>query len=465
VSYVSFPKVSDVINGVSQDIRQQLSALVGTSGQPILVDYTNRIHKQMLRFSRWNFLKSEPQYFLTALGQSSYWVGPIGTGPAGVVDTKLNLSDVYQFKKDSVIDLSNQRNLKWLFTAPMGPNLIDRTGMGRPGLPATYGQNMNDPNILQIFPPPDNENNSTPAPQVPIVQTTTGGALPQRMYLVKITFVDSLGGESTSTTVGAPVFLTSGQLAVVKSPATGYWGVIPDDSTSAGVQYNKYNVYAVQAALTNGVPTNEGTETKQNSVPISFGADWTEPTSGLITTGQMVPLVNTMQPMGAYVIKFEYYKNRVKLTTADQYLQIPDDYTDVVIAGVTSLVYKLMGKIPEMQAQYQLFKAGLTEMVADKNLFPEGVEYIRPDSGTYVNTQILGYLDPFFSLIIPFPITWFNYLESTSWNQIQRDVRSAVKKSQRQIFTLMRRTKTVYLGAARFVKAKLRSWHSEQTAN
>jgi len=397
MAYTIFPKVSDVINGVSQDIRNQLSAQIGTTGQPILIDYTNRIHKQMLRFSRWPFLKSEPQYFLTQLGQSNYWVGPTGTGPAGTVETSLNLPDVYQFKKDSVIDLSNQRMLKWLFTAPMGPNLITRTGAGRPGLPATFGQNLNDPNILQIFPPPDNQNNTSPEPQVPVVQTVIGGALPVRTYLLKITFVDSLGGESDSTTTGAPLFIRANSLAVVKSPAIGYFGVLPDGGAQSGVQYNQYNVYAVQAVLnSSGIPQNEGSETLQNSVPISFGTDWTEPTSGLITTGKAVPLVNTLQPLGAYVIKFEYYKNRIRLLTADQYLQIPEDYLDVVIMGVTWLAYKLMGKFQEAQAQYAMYKAGMTEMIWDKNQFPEGVEYMRPDAATYVNTQILGYLDPFY---------------------------------------------------------------------
>lgn len=396
MAYTSFPQVADVINGVSQDVRQQLSALINTSGQPILIDYTNRVHKQMLRFSRWNFLKSEPLYFLTNLGQSSYWVGPVGQGPAGTVETNLNLTDVYQFKKDSVMDLSNQQELKWLFTSPQGPNLIDRTGAGRPGLPAVFCQNLNDPNILMIFPPPNNQNNTSPAPQVPIVDAVMGGALPARTELLKITFVDSLGGESTSTTTGAPLYLPASTLSVVKSPATGYFGVLPDDNSISGVKYNRYNVYAVQATLVNGVPTNEGTETLQNSVPILFGTDWTEPTSGLITSGPQVPRNNTLQPMGAYVIKFEYYKNRIKLVTADQYLQIPDDYIDVIINGVTYYAYKIMGKIQEAQMIYSQYKAGLTEMIADKNLFPEGVEFIRPDSNSYVNTQILGYLDPFF---------------------------------------------------------------------
>ncbi len=396
MAYNTFPKVSDVINGVSQDVRNQLSSQFGTAGQPVLIDYTNRIHKQMLRFSRWPFLKSEPQYFLTDMGQSSYWVGPVGTGPAGTVETGLNLLDVYQFKKDSVMDLSNQQALKWLFTSPQGPNLIDRTGAGRPGLPAVFTQNLNDPNILQIFPPPNNQNNSQPSPQVPITTTTVSGALPARTYLIKYTLVDTLGGESTSTTVGAPTYIPANSLAMMKSPATGYFGQLPDSFSQSGIQYNRYNVYAVQAGLVNGVPQNEGTETKQNSVPILFGTDWTEPGTGLTTNGVSVPRVNTLQPVGAYVIKFEYYRNRIKLVDADQFLQVPDDYIDILIAGVTWLVYKLMGKTQEAQMQYQLFRSGMTEMIQDKNLFPEGVEFIRPDSNSYVNTQILGYLDPFF---------------------------------------------------------------------
>lgn len=396
MAYTTFPTVQQVIDGVSRDVRQQLSSVIGTPGHHVLIDYTNRIHKQMLRFSRWGFLKSDPLYFLTQLGQSSYWVGPTGAGPAGTVETGLNLQDVYQYKKDSVVDLSNQRALKWLSASPMGPNLIDRTGIGRPGLPAVYCQNLNEPNVLQIYPPPNNENNSTPDPQVPVVTTSVGGALAARLYLLKYTYVDTLGGESTSTTTGAPLYIPANSLGVVKTPATGIFGEIPDAATVAGVSYKRYNVYAVQAVLVNGIPTNEGTETLQNVSPIAFGTDWTEPTSGLTTTGRAVPLVNTLQPIGAYVIKFEYYKNRLKITTADQFLQVPDDYFDVIVNGVTYMAYKLMGKSQEATEMYQLYRSGLTEMVADKNLFPEGVEFIRADSSTYVNTQILGYLDPFF---------------------------------------------------------------------
>jgi|SRR5919109_245734 hypothetical protein len=397
MSYVTFPTVQTIINGVSQDVRTQLSANPATAGQPILIDYVNRTHKQMLRFSRWRFLNSEPLFFLTQKGQSVYWLGPKGQGPAGSVDTGLNLQDVQNIKKDSVVDLSNQKPLKWLSASPSGPNLLDRAGAGRPGLPSVFVHNPNDPNILFLYPPPDNQNTSQPVPQPPVVTTQSGGALPLRTYLIKITLVDQLGGESTAATTGSPIFVLGNNLAVVKSPAYGIFGQVPDESTVTGNQYNQYNVYAVQAILNpNGTVTNEGSETLQNASPIAIGTDWVEPTSGLITTGKSVPKVNTLQPVGAYVIKFEYFKNRINLNAVSQFLQIPDDYQDIVIQGVTYFAWRILGKLQEAQLCYQEYRRGLSEMVQDKNLFPEGVEFIRPDTNSYVNTQILGYLDPFF---------------------------------------------------------------------
>lgn len=395
MSYVTFPFVSDVLSAVSQDIRDQLSATAGP-GQNILIDYTNRVHKAMLRFSRWPFVLSEPQYFLTEYGQTSYWLGPMGSAPPGCVDTLLNLPDVDKVRRDSVLDITNLRELKWYNQQPIGPNLINRGGIGRPGLPAVYVQNPNDPNIVQIFPPPNNQNAVQPVPQVPIVQPVTGGALPVRTYLLKVTFIDSLGGESTSTTIGAPLFLASGALAMVKSPATGIFGVLPENATVSGVKYGWYNVYATVATIVNGQPTNEGSETLQNAAPIAFGTDWTEPTSGLITTGRSVPTQNTLQQFGAYIIKFDYYKNRSDLTLTTQKLQIPNDYFDIIVQGVQALAYKLLGKPSEAQESFQLYQAGMREMVMDKNNFPEGKEFIRPDVGTFVNQQILGYLPPNF---------------------------------------------------------------------
>lgn len=393
MSYVTFPTVQDIINGVGQDIRNQLSS-TAAPGQSILIDYTNRVHKQILRFSRWNFLLSEPQYFLTQYGQSNYWLGPKGQGNPGTVETGLNLPDVDKIKKDSVIDIANVKQLKWLSAQPYYITLQNRAGAGRPQLPAVWVQNPNDPNIIQLYPPPNNQNATQPNPQVPIVQTTPGGALSARTYLVKVTLSDSLGGESNSTTIGAPIYIPANNLLVVKTPATGVFGILPEGLTVSGVSYAQYNVYAVLATIVNGQPTNEGSETQQNTAgsPIAFGTDWTEPTSGLVTTGKSVPNNNTLQQIGAYIIKFQYYKNRIPLRQVTDRLQVPFDYFDVVIQGVQALAWKLLGKDAEATSSYQLYQKGLGEMVMDKNLFPEGIEFMRPDGATFVNQQILGLL-------------------------------------------------------------------------
>lgn len=394
MSYTSYPLVQDIMNGVSQDIHSQLSPTTNP-GQGILIDYTNRVHKQVLRFSRWTFLSSDFLYFLTERGQSKYWLGQAQDQPPGTVDTGLHLNDVDKFKKDDVFDISNLRQLKWLSSPPIGPNLITPSGTQRPGLPSNFIQNPNNPSVLEIYPAPDNQNTNQPFPQAPVMTTTTGGALAVRTYIVKVTFVDQLAGESTAsstvianTATGAQIFVPANKLAVIKSP------VVPIPGSDSGELYNQYNVYASTAVLVNGQITNEGSETLQNVSPINIGTDWTEPTTGLTTTGRKPPVVNTLQPLGAYIIRFKYFKSRVNLLDPNDFLQVPDDYKDVVIHGVNAFAFKLLGKNDEAQHSFQMYRAGLTEMIWDKNLFPEGVAFIRPDVGSYVNQQILGFLPP-----------------------------------------------------------------------
>ena len=392
--YTTFPQVQDIVNGTSQDIHSQLSTTTNP-GLGILIDYTNRVHKQVLRFSRWSFLSSDFLYFLTDRGQTKYWLGQAQDQPPGTVDTGLHLNDVDKINKQEVYDITNLRGLKWLSSPPIGPNLITPSGVQRPGLPSNFIQNPNNPNILEIYPAPDNQNTNQPFPQVPVMTTTTGGALAARTYIVKVTFTDQLGGESTAssniianTQAGGQIFISANKLAVIKSP------VVPIPSSTSGEMYNGYNVYASVAVIVNGLVTNEGTETLQNVSPIAIGTDFIEPTSGLTTTGRVPPIVNTLQPVGAYIIRFKYFKNRLNLSDPNDFLQVPDDYKDVIISGVNSYAFKLLGKDQEAQASYQLYRQGLTEMIWDKNLFPEGVNFIRPDVGSYVNQQILGFLPP-----------------------------------------------------------------------
>ena len=383
------------MNGCSQDIHSQLST-TSNPGLGILIDYTNRIHKQVLRFSRWTFLSSDFLYFLTDRGQNKYWLGEAQDQPPGTVDTGLHLTDVDKFKKDEVYDITNLRALKWLSSPPIGPNLITPTGIQRPGLPSNFVQNPNNPFVMEIYPAPDNQNTNQPFPQVPVMTNkVVGGALAQRTYIVKVTFTDQLGGESTAssnvianTQAGGQIFIPANQLATIKSPVLPYPG-----STSLEM-YNGYNVYASVAVIQNGLVTNEGSETLQNVSPIAIGTDFIEPTTGLTTTGRTTPLVNTLQPLGAYIIRFKYFKARVNLQDPNDFLQVPDDYKDVIINGVNAYAFKLLGKNEEAQSSYQAYRAGLTEMIWDKNLFPEGVNFIRPDVGSYINQQILGFLPP-----------------------------------------------------------------------
>lgn len=366
-------QVSDIIGRVSQDIRLQLSANAATPGQPILIDYTNRIHKQMLRFSRWEFLRSEPVTFMTAKGQSNYWLGPNLECPVGMVNTNLNLKDVDRIEKDSVRDFSNYRQITAQGAQPIGLGLNTRAGQPRQGLPAAFWQDHNDPNVLHIYPGPDNSNPFTPVPSTPILTSGPGGSLSARTYFVRVTFVDTNvpAGESLPSSITASIFLPANTLATVVTPTLLF------NKTSTGIQYGFYNVYAGPI---------EGGETLQNVSPIPLGTSWTEPTSGLVLISPSVPTMSTLAPMGGYIIQFRYYKDRLDLRGVDDYLQIPDDYFDVVVSGVAALAWKFLGKSDQASASYEAYKGGLTEMIWDKNLFPD-TDFIRPDPASYVNSQ------------------------------------------------------------------------------
>ena len=371
--------VQNVIDGVSQDIRQQLSSTTAP-GQAILIDYCNRIHKQMLRFSRWAFIKSQPQNFITLKNQTDYWIGPKGQAGPGQVDTGLNLLDVGVIKKDQVLDMSNMRKLQSLSIQPLGPSINYRDGQSRPGQPKVFVQDLNTPNVLHIYPGSDNNNAYTPFPASPITLTVAGGALLARTYYVRLTFVDSSGGESAGSDTSINQYISANMLFYVKSPT------IPFGANASGVLYNQYNVY---------IGTVEGGETLQNVAPIAIGTDWQEPTSGLTLTGRGLPTTSTIAKLEGYVMQFEYFKARTVLNATNSVLQISDDYKDIVIQGVQYLAFKLLGKAQEAAASQSAYREGLTEMVWDKNQFPD-TDFIRPDPASFINQQILGILPEFF---------------------------------------------------------------------
>jgi len=317
---------------------------------------------------------------MTSKGQTDYWIGLTASLPIEMADTALNLSDVDIIRKDSVFDLSNDRQLKPMGGQPFGPTLNFRSGMTREGQPAVFWQDPNDVNILHIYPGSNNDNPYQPTPSSPVVKSAAGGALPLRTYYVRITFVDSSSGESTGSNTIVKIVVPANNLLTVVSPKLYF------NKTSSGVTYSSYNVY---------VGPSEGGETLQNVSPIAIGTNWTEPGTTLTYAGASVPVINTLEQMGGYIVAFRYFKARTELTAVGDPLQIPTKYEDIVVQGVQALAWKLLGKEDQATASSNLYSMGLTSMVWDKNLFPD-VDFMRPDSASHVNQQILGYSPPFF---------------------------------------------------------------------
>lgn len=368
--------VQNVIDRVSTDIRLQLASTVNSQGQPILIDYANRTQLEMLRYSRWVFLRSETLYFMTVFGQTDYWIGPNADCPVGMVNTGLNLTDVDYLQQDSVYDISHNRQLTAQSQQPLGFGLNFASGQTRPAEPRVFFQDQsNDPNILHIYPAPDNQNPYQPIPEPPILTSVSGGSLSAQTCAVRITFVDSLGNESTASPEGSMLQVPANSLLMVTTPTLDF------DFTDTGVQYSGYNVYVGEGF---------GSEQLQTASPIAIGTNWTEPGTGLIN-GVAPPTKNNVTQMGGYIIRFRYYKRRLALTAVNQLIQIPDQYVDVIVEGISARGWKLLGKLDVAQQSYGMYQAGLRQMIADKNMFP-ATDFVRPDTGSFVNQQTIGIL-------------------------------------------------------------------------
>ena len=361
----------DILDCVSQDMR----ALLGSSGgdATILLDYTNRIQQRILRQSRWDFLLSEPKYFITEDEQSNYWVGSSGGNPLGSVDTGLNLSDFDRVADDSVYDRSNFRLLKRVESGPNTSSLQDRSGLVRAQRPAVFRHDPFDgPNILRIYPAPDNDNSFRPIPAAPNIEAVAGGALSLRTYFVRITFVDSLGNESSPSSAARQTIAAS-SLAKVKSPK------LLVSTFASGVAVTGYKVYA---------SVTEGSEVVQNSATaINLGTDWTEAAGGLTTGSAALPTDNDLEPMRGYLIEFRYFKARPVVDDAADILLVPDAYKDIVCAGVNWMASKYLKMRDDAQQWQGEFLDGMRQMVRDHNLHPKGPQFIRPDSTSYTTTS------------------------------------------------------------------------------
>ena len=354
--------VQQIVNSTTTDIMNQIGA-----NHPILLDYCNRINYDMLRSTKWDFLLSDVQSFITRQGVTAYWIGATGSAPDGTYDTGLDITNIKWVQHGSVYDRSNFLNLGSVAAMPVSAVLSYTDGTSRPGRPAVYRNNVDTPFILNVYPAPDQQNNQAPEPEPVIAITTAGGALPARTYNFIATFVDALGNESTAPDYTTPLYIPANSLATVQSPIL----IVP--TNDAGVPYSQYNVYA---SANNNIPQNA---TKQNASPIAIGTNWTEPTSGLTTTGVTPPSDNLCSTYNGYIIQFRYYETETAITSFTQTLQIPDRYFDVMVAGVNWLALKFLSRVPEAGEWAAAYRTGLISMVRDRNQQNRFADYISPD--------------------------------------------------------------------------------------
>lgn len=359
-----------IMNRVAQDVRQTLSAATLPDANTLL-DYVDRVSFEILRASRWDFLISDELRFVTTLGVTDYWIGPApvpATAPTSV-DTLLHLPDVDYIQHEGVMDESNFHSLGQVTEIPLVAKLRYPDGSSRVGRPAVYRNNVSTPNILSIYPAPDNQNTYAPQPEPPVCLTTPGGALPNRFYFVTTTFVDSNGSESTAP-LTQKIFIPAGNLLMVQPPV----GLISSGTT--GVQYNSYNVYA---SSNNSSP--QGTALQTLS-PLSTSLQFTEPGTGLLTATPNPPSSNNVEPVDGYVISFRYYKQQQPISATFNVLQVPDQFMDVVVAGVNAKAFSYLTRPQEAQQWYSMYREGITQIIRSRNWANRFSDYIGADGAS-----------------------------------------------------------------------------------
>jgi hypothetical protein len=354
------PTAQDIIDEVSQDLRQVLAS--SSADATILLSYINRVQLEILRDTKWPWMLSAPQRFITQAGQTDYWFGALGSGGQYVVDTGLNLTDVDYVKSDMVFDRTNNCRLAQAYEPPIETQYALADGTPRLGQPNEFRHDRpSAPSVLSIYPAPANTSTYQIVPSNPICTSTTSGALAARTYFVKVSWVDSAGNEGLASSA-SKIYIPANKVLVVQSPAR------PITATAQGTTIPSYRVYA---GLVEGSETLQSTTSQSNA--------FTEPGTGLVA-GAALPSTNAIDSLGGYIIEFRYYKQREQVTNLNQHLLIPIDYKDVVIAGVNALGYVYLKMYQDAQFWRGEYIEGQRGMIRDKNQFPKsGSDFLQPD--------------------------------------------------------------------------------------
>ncbi len=237
--------VKTIMDFVEEDVQELFSSSGSTS---VLINYVNRIHQMILGQQRWDWMLSVSQTFMTVQGQVEYWIGATGSQATGQRDTALNITDIREVKQGGVLSRSGYIPLWRTEESPNYRGWQNDDGTYRQGLPREYRNDPGSSNVISIYPAPDQGSLYKIVPNAPVMTTSVSGALLDRTYYVRLTFVDSAGNESASSTPASRVFVPASSVLVVAPPQTFI-------ATSAtGVSYSTYNVYASET---------ENSETKQ----------------------------------------------------------------------------------------------------------------------------------------------------------------------------------------------------------
>lgn len=366
--------VSDITALVQEDLYDTFASSGNTS---VLIEYVNRIQQMLLGMRPgsgnlgWSWMLSSPQKFITEVGRTDYWIGATSGQAAGQVDTGLNLTDVRRVRQGHLFSRSGYKELFNADEAPLMTGWMNKDSTYNQGPPKVFRSDDETPNVMSLYPAPNEGNAYEIIPYPPIVTTGTGGALAARTYFIKISFVDEEGNEGFASEPAVRQFINASKLITVKAP------VAPILAGTSGVRYNQYNIYA---------STTEGSETLQNVSPTAIASDWTEAASGLTTTGASVPTSSDIEPLRGYIVEFRYYKRHSILSASGDSVLIPDDYRDVVIAGVNWLGCEYLKNYAAANRWRAIFDEGRMRMNKDQN-YSRG--FIMPDAQTQNYRQIL----------------------------------------------------------------------------
>ena len=237
-------------------------------------------------------------------------------------------------------------------------------GSYRQGRPREYRNDPGSSDVISLYPAPDQGSLYPMTPYPPVMTTSVSGSLSDRTYFVRVSFVDSAGNESAASDPAARQFIPANSVLVVAPPQ-------PIIATSAtGVNYNTFHVYASET---------ENSELRVTTSAIATSTSWTEPDTGLITSGAAFPTSNDIEPLYGYLIEFRYYKDHTPLTATDDNVQVPDEFRDVLVAGVNWLAWRYKGKHTEASLWERDFQIGLQRIIKNQNPWPSGQRFISPD--------------------------------------------------------------------------------------